>query len=142
MAREKMKIRSFKMPTDAPDGMVFEDVKRTVGDTKGAVIRVLVPQRNAEGVREGVKFLTSIGVDGPEFTAEAQATAMVASQVAQAGANGTPISDIGSIVPRISKLSTVNKAMVAGARLTEFVAEHGRPPSQTEYKEIYAGLSL
>ena len=146
MAREKTKVRTFKVPEAAPSGMVFEDVKRTVGDAKGVVIRVLVPAANAEGVLASVKHLSSIlpadGGDGSVFAAEAIRQAMVASIVAQAGANGTEIGEIGAIVPRIAKLSTVDKGAVAGARLQDFIAENGRPPNQVEYKEIYAGLSL
>ena len=146
MAREKTKVRTFKVPESAPDGMVFEDVKRTVGDAKGVVIRVLVPVANAAGVLAGTKFLSSIlpadGGDGSVFMAEAARQAWIASIVAQAGSNGTDVAEIGAIVPRIAKLTTVDKGAVAGARLQDFIAENGRPPNQAEYKDIYAGLSL
>ena len=146
MAREKTKVRNFKFPEKAPEGMTFEDVKRTVGKESGAVLRVLVPEISGAGVQAGVKFLSSIlpadGGDGTVFAAEAIRNAIVTSQVAQAGSNGVAIGEVGTIVPRIAKLTTVDKGAVAGARLTAFIAEHGRPPSATETKDIYAGLSL
>jgi hypothetical protein len=146
MAREKTKVRRFEFPKEAPEGMTYEDVKRTVGDIKGAVIRVLVPVSNGAGVQAGVAFLSSIlpkdGPDGSVFAAEAIRSAIVNSQVAQAGGNGIDVADVGTIVPRITKLSTVDKGQVAGARLQDFIAEHGRPPSANEYKDIYGGLSL
>lgn len=146
MAREKTKVRKFQFPKEAPEGMTFEDVKRTVGETKGAVIRVCVPKANAAGILGGVKFLSSIlpadGGDGSVFCAEAIRNAIVTSQVAQANSNGTGVDEVGIIIPRIARLSTVDKGQVAGQRLMEFITEHGRPPTQAENKDIYAGLSL
>ena len=145
MAREKTKVRTVKLPDSAPDGMVFEDVKRTIGDNKGAVIRTLVPQANAAGVVAAAPYLSKIleGNDGgPAFIAESIRNAMVTSMVAQANANDTELGDVGSIVPRTAKLSTVDKAAVAGARVVDFINEHGRVPSATEYKDLYSGLSL
>jgi hypothetical protein len=146
MAREKTKVRSVPMPKEAPEGMEFADVKRTVGEQKGAVLHVLVPQANGAGVNAAAKYLSSIlpadGPDGAVFCAEAIRNAMVTSQVAQAGGNGTAIAEVGAIVPRIAKLTVVDKGAVAGARLQDFIGEHGRAPSAQEFKEIYAGLTL
>ncbi len=145
MAREKTKVRTVKLPDAAPDGMVFEDVKRTIGNSSGAVIRTLVPKPDAEGVRAAATYLSGIlegDSGGPEFIAEAIRNAMVTSQVAQATANGTAVGEVGTIVPRVAKLTTVDKAAVAGARVKDFIDKHGRVPSATEYKDLYAGLSL
>lgn len=146
MAREKTKVRTFQMPKEAGEGMVFEDVKRTIGDSKNQVVRVLVPEISGAGVGAAVKFLSSIlpadGGDGSVFCAEAIRNAIVTSQIAQASSNGKGANEAGSIVPRIAKLTTVDKGAVAGVRLQEFIAEHGRAPSQQEHKSIYEGLSL
>ncbi len=145
MAREKTKVRMYAHPKEAPDGMVFEDVKRTVGKVQGAVIHTLVPKANAEGVRESAKWLSGIlegDEQGPVYIAECIRNAIVTSQVAQAGSNGTEVDAVGTIVPRIAKLTTVDKAAVAGARVADFIAKEGRAPSATEYKDLYAGLSL
>ncbi len=145
--RAKQEVRTHVLPKEAPNGMEFVDCKRSVGngDAKvaGAVIRTLVPLSNAAGVVASVKYLSSIlsGDDGgAEYVAEAVRAAMVTSMVAQ----GDPekIEAVGSIVPRLSKLSTVDKGAVAGARLTDFIAKEGRPPNSAELKDIYAGLSL
>ena len=145
MAREKTKVRMFKMPSEAPASMVFEDVKRTIGKESNQVVRVLVPEISNAGVLAGVAYLSGIlegDNQGPAFAAEAIRNAMVTSQIAQAGSNGTAAAEAGNIVPRIAKLTTVDKGAVAGAKLQAFIAEHGRAPSQSEYKDIYAGLSL
>ena len=149
MAQKKREVRTFKLPNTAPDGMVFEDVKRKVGDIKDVVVRVLVPQPNGAGVQAAVKYLTGIlpsdGGDGTVFAAEAIRQAIVTSQVTQAGSNGTDISEVGSIVPRIAILKTVNKAEVAGAAITEYLKKNPNP-SKDDFNAFvrvtYAGLTL
>ncbi len=146
MAREKTKVRLSESPKEAPEGMEFADVKRTVGEASGVVVRVLVPQSNAAGVVAAPKYLSSIlpadGPDGTVFCAEAIRNAIVTSQVAQAKDGKTEIADVGRIVPRVAKLSVVDKGAVAGARLQEFIAEHGKAPSAEQFKAIYEGLAL
>lgn len=145
MAREKTKVRLYDTPKDAPDGMEFADVKRTVGEESGVVVRVLVPEANGAGVSAAAKFLSSIlpadGPDGAEFCAEAIRNAIVTSQVAQSK-TGVDLKNVGRVVPRISKLTVVDKGAVAGARLQAFIAENGKAPTAAEFAEIYAGLSL
>lgn len=144
MAREKTKVRFAEAPKQAPEGMEFVDVKRTVGDNAGAVIRVLVPKANGAGVGAGVKYLSSIlpadGPDGTVFAAEAFRSAWVDSVVALG--KGIEIAKVGTIVPRVSPLRVVDKAAVAGDRLVAFITKHGRPPTADENKDIYAGLAL
>ena len=141
MAKAKNVVKFREHPKTAPEGMEFVDVKRTIGDNSGAVIRVLVPKANGEGYSAGVKYLNSLDVIGVVFASEAFRSAWIDSVVAQ----GKPLSDIekvGTIIPRIAALRVVDKAAVAGDRLVAFITEHGRPPTVEENKDIYAGLAL
>ncbi len=144
--RKSTPVRTYKAPKEIPDGMELVDVKRTVGENKGAVIQLLVPKANAQGVTVGTAFLSQIIGDdqGPVFVAEAMRTAMVNSVVAQliSQKDEADLSTAGSIVPRIAALGVVDKGLVAGARLTAYIQEHGTPPPADKMAEIYAGLSL
>ena len=144
MAKQKTKVRFVEHPKQAPEGMEFVDVKRTIGEHAGAVIRVLVPVANGAGYAAGVKYLSAVlpanGPDGTVFAAEAFRSAWVDSVVTQG--KTVEIAKVGTIVPRIAALRVVDKAAVAGDRLVAFITEHGRPPTADENKDIYAGLAL
>ncbi len=149
--RAKQEVRTHVLPKDAPEGMEFVDCKRSVGngDAKvaGAVIRTLVPLSNAAGVVAAVKYLSRIlsGDDGgAEYVAEAVRAAMVTSMVAQG--NPEKISAVGSIVPRLSKLSTVDKGQVMGKMIEQYINDHPTQPSKAELNafvaDSFASLSL
>jgi len=144
MAKAKSTVKFAAHPEVAPNGWEFLDVKRTVGERKHAVLRVMVPKANAEGVLEASKYLTSIlpknGPDGVKFCAEAIRNAIVNSQVAIG--KDSELDVVGTIIPRVSPLRVVDKAAVAGGRLQEFIAKHGRAPDSEEFGQIYAGLTL
>ena len=140
MAKQKNVIKFVSHPKEAPEGMEFVDVKRTVGKNAGAVVRALVPKANGEGYSAGVKYLNSVDVIGVEFASEAFRSAWIDSIVAQ-GKDVEP-EKVGTIVPKVSALRVVDKAAVAGDRLVAFITEHGRPPTAEENKDIYAGLAL
>ena len=140
MAKQKIVVKFREHPKQAPEGMEFVDVKRTVGENAGAVVRVLVPKANGEGYSAGVKYLNSLDVIGVEFASEAFRSAWVDSVVAQGKA--VEIGKVGTIIPRIAALRVVDKASVAAARVFDFVKEHGRAPSREENKDLYSGLAL
>ncbi|MEE8113034.1 MAG: hypothetical protein V3T23_01645 [Nitrososphaerales archaeon] len=148
--RKSTPVRTYKAPKEIPDGMELVDVKRTVGESKGVVLQMLVPVAGANsglGVSVGTAFLSQIleGEDmGPTFVAEATRTAWINSVVAQliSQKDDADLSTAGSIVPRIAALGVVDKGLVAGARLTAYIQEHGTPPPADKMAEIYAGLSL
>ena len=140
MAKAKNVVKFVSPPKQAPEGMEFVDVKRTVGENSSAVVRVLVPKADGEGYSAGVKYLNSIDVIGVVFASEAFRSAWIDSVVAQG--KGVEIEKVGTIVPRIAALRVVDKAQVAGDRLITFIKEHGRPPTPEETKGIYAGLAL
>ena len=145
--RKASPVRTYKAPKDCPDGMELVDVKRTIGDNKGVILQMMVPKADAQGVLVGTEFLSQIlegDNGGPEYVAEAIRTAMVNSVVAQlvSQKDEADTSKAGSIVPRIAKLGVVDKGLVAGARLTAYIQEHGTPPPADKMAEIYAGLSL
>ena len=108
-------------PKTIPSGMIVEDCPITVGArTKNPklTIQSLVPVANAEGVRASVKWLSEILGDdlGPVFVAQAVRRAIVASQTAQAGSKlgiSIPVSEIGTIVPKLHKLAVVDKTTAA-----------------------------
>ena len=140
MAKAKNVVKYREHPKQAPDGMEFVDVKRTVGENVGAVIRCLVPKANGEGYSAGVKYLNSMDVIGVDFASEAFRSAWIDSVVAQG--KEVEVGKVGTIVPRVAALRVVDKAQVYGQRQFEFVKEHGRIPTAEENKELYAGLAL
>ena len=145
--RKATTVRMYKAPKETPDGMEVVDVKRAVGAVQGVILQMMVPKADAQGVLVGTEFLSQIlegDNGGPEFVAEAIRTAMVNSVVAQlvSQKDKADTSKAGSIVPRIAKLGVVDKGLVAGARLTAYIQEHGAPPPADKMAEIYEGLSL
>jgi len=142
-------------PKTIPSGMIVEDCPITVGArTKNPklTIQSLVPVANAEGVIASVKFLSEVldGKDqGPVFVAEAIRRAIVASQTAQAGSkNGLtiPVSEIGTIVPKLHKLAVVDKTTAARDWLvdqTKLALSGDRDmPTVEEIAEKFKGLNL
>ena len=147
MPKTKTKIRYVQHPKTAPEGMEFVDVKRTVGKNSGVIIRSMVPMANGEGYSAGVRYLTEhLPKDGPDGTvAAAQALRdwWVTSQVSQHSdtEEGGDTSKVGTTVPRVKKLGTVDKGAVAGAWLAERI-NSGNAPTPEEITKYYAGLAL
>ena len=152
MAREKVKVVRFSVPKNAPEGTRFDDVKRAIGKAKDQVVRILLPVPTAEGVLKYTTYLQGIlPKDGPtaaECVAEAIRSWVVNSCVAQAGSNEIPAEEVGTIVPRIARVSTVDPTAVAASRMQTKMSAiseaEGKPRRLTaeETEEIYAGLSL
>ena len=140
MAKQKNVVKFREHPKQAPEHMEFVDVKRSVGDNVGAVIRLMLPEVSGAGYSAGIKELNGMDVIGVDFAVEAFRSAWVDSVVAQG--KEVEIAKVGTIVPKIAALRVVDKAQVYGQRQFEFVKEHGRIPTAEENKELYAGLAL
>ena len=152
MAKVKTKVRYADHPKTAPDGMEFVDVKRTVGKNKDVIVKSLVPTADGAGLTQGVEYLTKIlpadGPDGTVAVAEAFRDWWITSQIAQHTGleEGEDTSKVGTTVPRVKKLNTVDKGAVVGGLVRDAINAHTGKMSQADLdkivRDIYSGLAL
>ena len=143
-------VKHYKFdPKAIPEGMVLETVNVSITQRKPddkLTIETLLPVANGAGVNASVKWLSSLGLDGPKMVAHWIRRGIIESQSRQAGSkNGLKIKaeKIGTILPTVTDHKGIaDKKQAAKDWMFQVYERTGTPPTATEISEKFKGLTL